>query len=221
MGAIGAAMTAFYMTRLMSLTFWGKSRVSKDVHPHESPALMTVPLIVLGVLSVVGGWIGIPHVISEILPAHVGNTLENWLEPLIASVPNTIHAEASQEWMLMGISVMIALISAATAYHFYVQDPEKPKKVAQSLGGFYKLVANKYLVDEAYYGFIINPLIGLSKNIWYYVDVNFIDKATYLISDLVRGGGSFVKATQNGNIQQYAMYIAIGLVATLTFIIMR
>lgn len=220
-GALGATMTAFYMTRLVALTFWGKSRVPKETHPHESPALMTIPLIILGILSVIGGWIGIPHVISEVLPFHVTNGLENWLEPVIKAVPNAAHGEASQEWMLMGISVMLALISAATAFHFYVQDPEKPKKLAAAFGKFYELVADKYRVDEMYFGFIINPLVSLSKNIWYFVDVNFIDKATYVLSDIVRGGGSFVKSTQNGNIQQYAMYIAMGLVATLTFILMR
>ncbi|MGA0619631.1 NAD(P)H-quinone oxidoreductase subunit F, partial [Ligilactobacillus salivarius] len=61
LGALGATLTAFYMTRLMCLTFWGKSRVPKDIHPHESPVVMTIPLIALGILSAVGGWIGIPH----------------------------------------------------------------------------------------------------------------------------------------------------------------
>jgi NADH-quinone oxidoreductase subunit L len=219
MGAFGALLTAFYMTRLMCLTFWGKSRVPKDVHPHESPWIMTVPLIVLGVLSVVGGWIGIPKVIGENL-GDLPNVLEHWLEPVVR-VPQLAPAEASTEWMFMGISVGLAAVSALVAFHFYVQRPEKPKKIAESLGGFYKLVYNKYYVDELYFGAIINPLVRLSKNIWYYIDVNFIDKTTYVLADVVRGGGTFVRGLQNGNIQQYAMYIAIGIVATLTFILVR
>ncbi|GIL17161.1 MAG: NADH-quinone oxidoreductase subunit L [Oligoflexia bacterium] len=221
LGAIGATMTAFYMTRLMALTFWGKSRVPKDVHPHESPAVMTIPLIVLGILSVIGGWIGIPHVIGSILPGHPENIWEHWLSPVIKAVPNLGHAEASQEWLLMGVSVTLAAASAALAYHFYVQDPEKPKRFAAAMGKFYEVVYNKYFVDEGYFAWIINPLVRTSKNIWFYVDVNFIDKATYVLSDIVRGGGQFVRVLQNGNIQQYALYIAIGIVTTLAFVLMR
>jgi len=220
-GAIGATLTAFYMTRLMALTFWGKSRVPKEIHPHESPPLMTIPLIVLGTLSIIGGWIGIPHVIGEILPGHPSNIFEHWLSPVIKEIPNLGHAEASQEWMLMGISVALATISAATAYHFYIKAPAQPEKIAKSLGPFYKAVANKYYVDEGYFAGIINPIVQFSKNLWIYIDVNFIDKTTYVLSDVVRGGGTFVRSVQNGNIQTYATYVAIGVVVTLAVIFMR
>lgn len=219
-GALGATLTAFYMTRLMALTFWGKSRVPKEVHPHESPALMTIPLIVLGVLSIVGGWIGIPHVIGEILPGHPSNVLEHWLEPLLKS-PVAGHADASTEWALMGVSVLLATVSAAIAYHFYVRSPETPKKIAEALGPAYRLVSKKYLVDELYFGLIIDPLVAFSKNLWNYIDVNFIDKTTYVLGDLMKGGGSMVRTLQTGNMQQYAMYVAIGLVAVLSFVLMR
>lgn len=219
-GALGATLTAFYMTRLMALTFWGKSRVPKEVHPHESPALMTVPLIVLGVLSVIGGWIGIPHVIGEHL-GHIPNIWEHWLHPLIKPIPGWTAIDVTTEWILMGTSVALASVSAFVAYHFYVKSPETPEKIAAGIKPVYNLVNNKYLVDEAYFGFIINPLVNLSRNIWYYIDVNFIDKATYLASDLMRGMGSFVRSLQTGNLQQYAMYIGIGVVLALSFVIMR
>lgn len=219
LGALGATITAFYMTRLMCLTFWGKSRVPKSIHPHESPMTMTIPLIVLGALSVVGGWIGIPHVLGEALGG-LPNYWEHWFEHSI-KIPTMEHAEASLEWALMGVSVGLATISALIAYHFYVQAPEKPKKFTEKIRLVHKVIYNKYFVDEAYFGFIINPLVNLSKNIWYYVDVNFIDKMTYVVADLVRGGGSMVRSFQNGNLQQYAMYIAVGLVLTLSFILMR
>jgi NADH-quinone oxidoreductase subunit L len=220
-GIIGATMTAFYMTRLMALTFWGQSRVPQETHPHESPLTMTIPLIVLGLLSVIGGWIGIPHVIGAILPGHPENIFEHWLAPVISAIPNLGEAEPSMEWSLMGASSGLVIISAFVAFHFYVQDPEKPKKIAKALGGFYKLVANKYYVDEGYFSFFINPLVQMSKNIWLYIDVNFIDKTTYVLSDVVRGGGSFVRGLQNGNIQQYATYITLGVVTVLAIIFMR
>ncbi|MEN0059191.1 MAG: proton-conducting transporter membrane subunit, partial [Bdellovibrio sp.] len=220
MGALGATLTAFYMTRLMALTFWGSSRVPSDVHPHESPALMTIPLIVLAVLSVIGGWIGIPHVIGEQL-GHLPNVWEHWLHPLISPIPGWQPLDHATEWTLMGVSVGLALISAIVAYQFYVKSPETPKKIAESIKPVYNLVYNKYFVDEAYFGGIINPLISLSRNVWYYIDVNFIDKATYLAGDLMRGMGSFVRSIQTGNMQQYAMYIGIGVVVALSFVIMR
>jgi NADH-quinone oxidoreductase subunit L len=220
-GALGAILTAFYMTRLMALTFWGKSRVPKDVHPHESAPLMTGPLIVLGILSVVGGWIGIPHVISEILPENPMNFLETWLEPVIRPIPGLAHAAPETEWILMGTSVGIALISAIVAYQFYIKRPEAPKKFANMLGPVYRLVDRKYLVDELYFKTLINPLVRLSKNMWYFVDVNVIDKMTYWMSDLISGGGQLIRTSQTGNMQQYAMYIGVGLVIAISIIIMR
>lgn len=219
-GALGATLTAFYMTRLMALTFWGKSRVPSNVHPHESPALMTIPLIVLAVLSVIGGWIGIPHVIGENL-GEIPNIWEHWLHPLIREVPNMGHMEASTEWTLMGASVGLAVVSAIVAYQFYVKSPEAPKKFAASIKPVYNLVYNKYFVDEAYFAGIINPLVNGSKNLWYYIDVNLIDKCTFWIGDLIKGMGSLARSLQTGNFQQYAMYIGIGVVVVLSFVIMR
>ncbi len=219
-GVLGAVMTAFYMTRLMALTFWGKSRVPKEIHPHESPALMTIPLVVLGVLSVIGGWIGVPHVIGEVF-GHIPNVWEHWLEPLIKPIPGWVAIDHTTEWALMGASVGLALISAALAYHFYVKSPETPKKFTDKIRPVYTFVYNKYFVDEAYFGFIINPLVNLSRNTWYYVDVRFIDKCTFWAADLVRGMGSLAKSLQTGNMQQYAMYIGLGVVVVLSFVIMR
>lgn len=221
MGAVGATLTAFYMTRLMALTFWGKSRVPKNIHPHESPLTMTIPLMVLGLLSVVGGWVGIPHVISEILPGNPANFWEHWLEPVIKPIPNLGHAEASLEWTLMGVSVGLAIISASLAYHFYVRKTEVPGQIVSKIEPAYKLVYNKFLVDELYFGAIINPLINVSRQIWYYVDVNVIDKMTYFVSDLMKSAGSFFRSLQSGNMQQYAMYIGLGVVVALSFILMR
>lgn len=223
-GALGATLTAFYMTRLMTLTFWGQSRVDKNVHPHESPAIMTIPLIVLALLSVVGGFIGVPHIIGEYL-GHIPNYWQNWLSPLITQLPevvaNPVHHSASEEWALMGTSVTLALISAFCAFKIYTSANKPQEKIAQFFGPIYKLVDQKYLVDELYFGTLINPLVSLSKNIWIYIDVNFIDKITYWVTDLTRGAGSLIRSTQTGNMQQYAMYIAMGVVITLTFVLMR
>ncbi len=223
-GVIGAALTAFYMTRLMALTFWGKSRVDKKVHPHESPLLMTIPLMVLAVLSVIGGWVGIPHVISEYI-GHVPNLWEHWLSPLIRELPQAegaVHeSQEALEFGLMAISVGVAALSALAAYVMYTKKEGSSEKVAKTFGPVYNLVNNKYFVDEMYFAGIINPIISGSKNLWLYIDVNLIDKATYKITDLVRGGGTFVRSLQNGNMQQYAMYFGLGVVIALSFVLMR
>jgi len=220
LGAVGAAMTAFYMTRLMAWTFWGKPRFGHDVHPHESPLSMTIPLMVLGLLSVIGGWIGIPHVISEVLPFHPGNGLEEWLHPAIAHL-EIPHLEGGEglEWMMMGVSVAIAAISALFAYDTYIRVPKRAEMLAKAAGPIYPLVANKYYVDEIYFKLIINPLVDLGKRLWFYIDINVIDKATYLASDLVNGLASFVRTIQNGKMQQYALYMALGLVLMMTFVL--
>lgn len=221
LGAIGAVMTAFYMTRLMALTFWGKPRFGHDVHPHESPLSMTIPLMVLGFLSVVGGWIGIPHVISEILPFHPGNGLEEWLHPAIAhlEIPHAEEGGAALEWAMMGISVGLAAISALFAFDTYIRAPKRAETLAKAAGPIYPLVANKYYVDEIYFKLIINPLVDFGKRLWFYIDINVIDKATYVASDLVNGLASFVRTAQNGKMQQYALYMALGLVLMMTFVL--
>jgi NADH-quinone oxidoreductase subunit L len=224
-GVLGAVLTAFYMTRLMALTFWGKSRVDKDVHPHESTALMTIPLIVLAALAVVGGLVGVPHVVGQYL-GHIPNFWEHWLQPLIRAIPAAEFAadhagdHEALEWTLMGVSVALVMISAATAYVFYVVKPGASEKIKNALGPVYTFVNNKYFVDEFYFAAVINPLVAQSKNLWFYIDVNFIDKMTHWTSDIVTGAGKMAKSFQTGNMQQYAMYVGIGVVVVVSFVLM-
>ncbi len=217
-GVIGAACTAFYMTRLMALVFWGKSRVPAAVHPHESPLSMTLPLIVLAILSVVGGWVGIPEAISEILPWHPQNLLHEWTHHAIAQI-HLPHASAVIEWSLMGISVGAAGVSAWFAYDLYINRPQVVKELAEKAGRLHTLVANKYFVDEFYQAKIIDPLVELGRGLWGYIDVNFIDKMTYLLSDLVTGAAGGLRAIQNGNLQQYALYMALGIAGIFVFMV--
>lgn len=218
-GAVTAVCTAFYMTRLMALTFWGESRFGHDVHPHESPPAMVIPLVILGILSLVGGWIGVPHVIGEVLPGHPGNVFHHWLEPVIAKVESG-HGSAAMEWALMGISVSLAGIAAWFAYDSYVIHRQRPEGIAKALGPVYESVSHKYFVDEFYFARLINPLIEVSKGLWLYVDVNVIDKATYVAGDLVSGLASFVKTLQSGKTQSYALYMALGVVVIVTFVLL-
>ncbi len=216
-GLIGAMCTAFYMTRLMSLTFWGKSRVPKDVHPHESPLVMTLPLIILAILAVIGGYVGVPHAIGGMFG--IPNLWENWFEHKILTVPGMTESNPSMEWLLMVISVLAAGSSATLAYIFYVKDTNKPKEYAQKFKGLYELILAKYKIDELYEKIILNPILRISERLWLNFDVKIIDQATYKLSDFIRNAGEGAKSFQNGNLQQYAFYMVIGFLVLITLMV--
>ena len=215
-GVAAAAMTAFYMTRLMALTFWGSSRVDKSVKVHESPASMTLPLIVLAALSLVGGWVGIPQLMGG---EHIPNLLENWLHHKVIAIEGA--GSDGEAWMAMGVTVALAALSAYSAFYLYVKNPGAPKVWAEKFKGAYKLIYNKYFVDEIYNWVIVKPIVQLSRGLWAYVDVRFVDRATYLVSDFVKGTGVGLKLMINGNVQQYALYVICGLLVSLAFIFAR
>jgi NADH-quinone oxidoreductase subunit L len=156
-GFVTAGMTAFYMFRLVFLTFFGESRVPPEVehHIHESPRSMTVPLILLALLSVVGGWIGWPESLGG------SDHFAKFLDPVIARHAEVIAAvpEATQrmtEWELMGVSVLVALIGIGLAWYFYLRRPAIPEAVAEKSGGLYDLIYNKYYIDQLYDAMFVN-----------------------------------------------------------------
>lgn len=212
-GVVAAGFTAFYMTRLMALTFWGKSRVAKDVHPHESPWMMTLPLCILAVLSVVGGWIGLPKLFSAT------NHFEHFLEPIVKNVEG--HGDHTAEILVMAISVSLALLMAFWAWALYTRWNDVTERWAKLLKPLHKLLFNKYFVDELYFGAIVNPLVKFSRGLWAYFDVRVVDRTTFLVSDVVRGTGVGMRLLVNGSVQQYALYVVLGVVISIIAMIMR
>lgn len=219
-GAAATLLTAFYMTRLMALTFWGKSRVSKDVHPHESPAIMTFPLIVLAFLSIFAGWLCVPHGVSTILPGHPHNLLDEWIHPLLGHF-DMGHGSIQTEFLLMGVVLAGIFASVCMALFLYVVKPQMPSVIAEKLSLFYRLLYNKYWVDEAYFKTLINPLIRVSQCLWEKVDIRIIDRMTYSVSEMVKNAGGGLRMLQSGNMQIYALYILIGLVMSLYVLMAR
>ena len=161
-GFITAGLTAFYMFRLVFMTFFGRSRVDHEVehHIHESPKTMTVPLMILAVLSVIGGWIGWPAALGG------SNRFEHFLEPVVAarSSENSWSAHgaavashsAETEYGLMLASVLIALAGIWLAYQLYIKNPATPGKLAASWPWLYRIVYRKYYVDEIYDAMFVN-----------------------------------------------------------------
>lgn len=215
-GVVAAALTAFYMTRLMALTFWGKSRVDASVKVHESPLTMTIPLMVLAGLSLVGGWIGIPHVIGH--PLHIPNILEGWLSADVFKPE--VHGTVIQEVITMTFSVVLAGASAVLAYVLYVRRPEVAAELKAKMAPVHKLVSNKFYVDEIYDIVFVRNIIEAGRGLWAYVDVRIVDRVTYLASDIVMACAANFRILVNGNLQQYALFIVGGLVLILAVLFM-
>jgi NADH-quinone oxidoreductase subunit L len=211
LGAVAALCTAFYMFRLVYLTFLGESRATEKQkhHLHESPKAMTIPLMILGGLSLIGGWIGIPKLLSlGIFP----NVFHHWLEPVVTRYGEVElhHYSHATEYGLMALSLGIAILGWLLARTKYRQMRD-PLPDPEGFTGVQRVLWHKYWVDELYAKIIINPLLWLSEKIF----LNKIDKAT--IDGFANGsaagwwnvakGFSFL---QSGNIQAYGFYMLVG-----------
>jgi NADH-quinone oxidoreductase subunit L len=223
-GLITALLTAIYMTRMMLYTFHGPSRTGteEERHLHEAPWVMTAPLIVLGVLTVVGGWLNLPGVITDIIPIGRAGILDRWLEPVVGAATARIgagaaHVPAATEQMLMGIAVLIAV--AGIVYAIARLKPARlvPKRDAIPEEGFEGVVANKYYVDEALDRAIVTPTYAISKSfLWRVIDNGLIDGLLVNGSAaLARGFGWAGSRLQTGNVGIYAWVLVVGVVALL------
>ncbi|MDP4175694.1 MAG: NADH-quinone oxidoreductase subunit L [Bacteroidota bacterium] len=220
-GILTALMTAFYMFRLLFLTFFGKERFSHDLHPHESPAVMTVPLIILAVLSVVGGYIGLPAVFS----GENGNLFESWLSPIFSSAERRLEVYGShghfEEILLMMISVAAALGSIYLAYYIYTKKPEIASKTSRKFSKLYRLLLNKYYVDEVYEATIVQPLQkGSEKILWKIADNKIIDGTVNGAASLIDKTAALIRRFQTGFTQFYAFIMMVGIAIALFWIIL-
>ncbi|MFZ0634065.1 MAG: NADH-quinone oxidoreductase subunit L [Candidatus Acidiferrales bacterium] len=220
LGILGAMLTAFYMFRLLFLTFFGKPRYDEHkVHVHESPKNMTVPLILLAVLAVGGGWFALPTMIGG--PDH----FLNFLQPVFQSAP-AAGAEATATpgdaliKSLLAPGVIVALIGFLTAWWLYIRRTDVPKKLAQSLHGLYTLLLNKYFVDEIYLALIVRPLLWISTNVlWHIIDERVIDGAVNGVAFSAQGIGGEARRLQSGNARSYATWVVIGAVCITVFVL--
>lgn len=220
-GVITALMTAFYMFRLYFLTFEGKERFGHDKHPHESPKVMTIPLIILAILSVIGGFIGIPEVFS----GEHGNQFHNWLAPIFKDADRKLmhfglHSHF-EEILLMVISVIGAAASILLARYIYLKKPEIASRTATRFKGLYNLLWNKYYVDEIYDAVIVNPIVTVSRNVlWKIADNKIIDGTVNGAAKLVDLLSSIIRKVQTGVAQLYALVMVLGIAAALLWIIL-
>jgi NADH-quinone oxidoreductase subunit L len=219
MGALTAVMTAFYMSRLFFLTFMGKPRTHEAEHAHESPFVMTGPLWVLAILSALGGFMGIPAVISEVFGAHDINWLAHWLNPVVPHHvelnPGTTHA---MEWALMGLSVLGALVGIFVAKGLY-RDLAKAEALQKKFAGIHKILTDKWYIDELYDAAIVRPLVAFSKFLWRGFDVLVIDGFVNGLGRISAWTGNAARVMQTGSVQTYAIMALLGLLITVGYLV--
>jgi NADH-quinone oxidoreductase subunit L len=214
-GLLTALLTSFYMFRLIFLTFHGKPRFDeKKVHVHESPKSMLVPLMILAVLSTIGGWIAAPAFWGD------PDYFAKFLEPVFAQ--GAISAEAAAhalELPLAIVAVVTALLGFAIALWLYLRQPGKADQIAKSMRGIYNLVLHKYYVDEIYDTLLVKPLLWVSRNLlWQAVDARVIDGTVNGIAEGLTGLGDGVRHTQSGNTRSYAVWVVIGALVVIAII---
>jgi NADH-quinone oxidoreductase subunit L len=244
-GFATAGMTAFYMFRLVFLTFFGYSRADEHAqhHIHESPQTMTIPLMILAVLSVIGGWIG--------WPASLGgsNQFEKFLEPVIPRVgaateaASTVPQTSPTEYFLMFASIAIAVLGIWLAYEFYRTKRLAPELVARRMSGFYRVLFHKYYVDEIYDALFVNRTkdlgtllgrfdakvidgVGVDGTGWL---ARFTSKVSmwwdkWIIDGLLNFGAKLtqllsfpIRFLQTGTFSSYALFILLGLAILLAY----
>jgi len=217
-GLLTALLTSFYMFRLIFLTFFGKERYDEHhVHVHESPKNMLVPLMILAVLSILGGWLAAPAFWGG--PDYFAKFLEPVFAQGAAESGATEAAAHALEIPLAIVAVVTALIGFAIAYWLYIRQPGKPAEFAKSMKGVYMTLWNKYYVDELYAAVVVKPLLWLStKVLWQTVDVQIIDGAVNGIARGTTEVGDNVRHAQSGNTRSYAVWVIIGALVVIAII---
>ncbi|MEN6483157.1 MAG: NADH-quinone oxidoreductase subunit L [Anaerolineaceae bacterium] len=206
---LAAFLTAFYMGRQVLMIFFGKARNKVAEHAQESPALITVPLIILAALAVLGGGLNFPGVL----------TLEHWLEHTLV-----ITHESAFVWTIAGGSLLVALLGLGLAYLVYGKKPLATAKsvdpLAEKLGPLYSGMQHKWWVDELYQAVIIKPYQGLSKFFADPVDQGFIDGIANGLGSLVRWLAGIGSKLQTGFVRSYALSVVAGVVVILVYLIL-
>ena len=223
-GLLTAFLTSFYMFRLWFLTFFGEFRGAEaragepgHGHIHESPRVMLIPLAILAVLSVIGGWIGWPE--------SLGGTQRfgHFLSPAFgthAEEAAVAAAEHSKELLLAGVSVLAALLGLFLAWLLYQRRRDLPDKIAAALGGLYTTVRDKYYVDEGYAAAIVQPLIkGSTYILWRGIDAGAIDATANESAETAQHVSDALRHMQSGNVRSYAGWVAAGAALVIAYMV--
>ena len=209
-GIITAGLTAFYMFRMMFLTFGGSPRWDEGVEPHESPSTMTAPLAVLALLSVVAGIVNLPFHLGSLL----GPGLENLLEPSFELATQAHLPEVGTQWVLLVISVAVAVIGITYAWRRYVRD-----QTAIESGGVFDTLLHGYRVDDLYGRSIVAPGKTLSEGLAFSADAKVVDGAVNGVGVAVKKLAARLSPLQTGFVRSYGAGILVGAVGLVVWIV--
>jgi NADH-quinone oxidoreductase subunit L len=219
-GLIAAILTAFYMFRLIFLTFYGRSRIDPEVekHAHESPKSMTIPLVILAFLAFIGGYIGLPHALGG------GAWFENFLRPVFPGA----HVEAAAiphspelEYGLMILSAIAAGTGILLAYMIYISKPARAKNLGAKFPGIYKTLWNKYYVDEFYNAAFVQPVIKLGQFFWQVTDLKGVDGLANGSAALIGWLSGKIRTVHTGLVRNYILVFTLGVIIILGYVIFR
>jgi NADH-quinone oxidoreductase subunit L len=216
MGTIVAFLTAFYSFRLIFLTFHGKFRGTheQEHHLHESPKSMTIPLMVLCIGAVAAGWVGIPHLVGG------GAHFTEFMKPVLGHPEG--HGTHAEEWMVMGISVLVGFAGIGLAYFMYMVRPELPARIAQQFSAVHRVLFNKYYVDELYNFIIIRPTTWIAKNVLVgFTDARIIEAIVNGVPNAIAAFSSGLRRIQTGLMQHYATIMATGILLIIAMMLLR
>lgn len=206
LGLIGAVLTAFYMFRLVFLTFFGEERLSEEAkhHLHESPPVMTMPLIILAVFSVIAGYIGLPAVFGE-----KADLFGRFLEPVVRAGAAP-HA-AAVEWNLILVSTAAAVGGLFISYLFYIRYPLIPGRLSSRFPRIYRVLVGKYYVDEFYNAVIVRPAVRGGELVYGHFDLRIVDGALNRSAAAANAAGRVLSRLQTGLIKDYALAFLLGI----------
>ncbi|HTF87246.1 MAG TPA: NADH-quinone oxidoreductase subunit L [Planctomycetota bacterium] len=220
-GLLTAAITAFYTWRMVALTFFGEPRYdAKHVHPHESPAVMTLPLAILAVLSVFGGLLGLPVVFG------ITHALGAWLEPVTAAGSELLarhhggelhEPSHTMEWALLGLGAAVALVFAHLGFRAYKSGTQRDDELERKRPGLFGFLGQAWRIDDAYTQKIVQPFKLLAFVTYVVIDQFGIDGAVNGSAALARATGGSLRALTDGRIKTYAIWIGSG-AALITFL---
>jgi NADH-quinone oxidoreductase subunit L len=217
LGILGAVMTAFYMFRLVYLTFRGAKRFDhNNLHPHEAPKLMTLPLIILAVLSIIGGFVGFPH----------ASAIEKWLEPVFSPAQYKLlsgeHTGGFVEIFLMFVSVVIAGGGILAARWVYLKRLDIAASLIKRYPHIYRMLLNKYYIDEIYDAAVVEPTVKISDGIlWKGVDVVIIDGTVNGSAKIISAIAQIFRKIQTGVAQTYAVVFIGGVLFVIAWLLFR
>jgi NADH-quinone oxidoreductase subunit L len=217
-GFLGAGLTAFYMVRLYALTFEGRPRWAHGRHPHEAPFTMKSVLVILAVLSVIGGFVGIPESLGG------ENAIEHWLAPVFEEAHEKMrlhgHLADPAEYLLMVLSVGIAAAGIWLGWKWYAVASPVPARLGERFAGVYRVLLNKWFVDEFYDASVVTPTVRASERLlWKRIDVGVIDWCANGLARLIAWISGTTRRLQTGVAQNYVFVFVLGVVLLLAWIL--